>query len=151
MTGVTTDVSGDDLVERDRVFVRSLASCFGTGEVLVCIGMAVDFASGRMGKAGVNRDLAAQWFEDIEDLGEAEVAFASLREPTPVLPCRVILTWQAHSVRVVNAHKASHSFPRLIVGGKGLHPRQCQADASALKDLSSFHEGSVIGHGLFSD
>ena len=69
VAGVATDVSGDDLVERDRVFVRSLASGFGTGEVLVRIGMAVDFTSGGMGKAGVNRDLAAQWFEDIEDLG----------------------------------------------------------------------------------
>ena len=141
MAGVATDVGGDDLVERDRVFVRSLASGIGAGEVLVGIGVAYDFANGGMGEAGVNRDLVAQRFEDIEDLGESEVAFASPGEPAPVLPGRVILTGQAHSVRMVDAHKASHSFPWLIVGSKGLHPRQGEANAGALKDLSSFDEG----------
>ena len=149
VAGVVADVCGDDLIERDRVFVGSFASGFGTSEVLVCIGVAVDFASGGMGEAGVNRDLAAQRFEDIENLGEAEVAFASLGEPAPVLPGGVILPGQAHSVRMVDAHKAGHFFPWLFFGGKGLHPGEGEANAGALKELSSFHEGSVIGHRLF--
>ena len=148
VTGVSADVSGDDLVDRDRVFVRSLASGFGTGKVLVCIGMAVDFASGGMRKARVNRDLVAQWFKDIEDFAQAKVALASLREPAPVLPSRVILSGHAHSVRMVDADKACHFFPRLFVGGKGLHPREGETNAGALNNGSSFHESSVIGHCL---
>jgi hypothetical protein len=62
---------------------------------------------------------------------------------------RVILSGQAHSVRMVDAHKAGHFFPWLFLGREGLHPGQCEANAGVLKEIPSFHEGWPIRHCLF--
>jgi hypothetical protein len=129
---------GIQLIQRNGVFIRSVTLGICPGQILVCIGVAVNATHCRMRKAGINGDIAPQGLENIENLGQPKILFPAMRKPAPVLPRRILPEGNAHSIGMVDTDKALwdtagfSTFPR-----EGLQPRQGQCNPCATQEFST--------------
>ena len=98
-------VCGNDLIKRNRVLIGSVTSRCRTGQVLIGIGMAMNFSNSRVRQPGINGDFIAQRLEHIEYLGQFKIVLAAMREPAPILPGRICFERQTHTIRMVDADK----------------------------------------------
>ena len=105
MSGGFSDMHRIDLIDRNRILIRSMATDDCTRQILIGIRVTVDVASSRMGEARVDCDLVTEWFEHIEDFGQLEVPLATARKPTPVHPSRIRLQGQSDSVGMIDTNK----------------------------------------------
>ena len=136
--GGIADVIGVDLIQRNGILVGAVAFGVGAGQVLVCIGVTMHAPNGRMGKPGIDGDIAPQGFKDIEHLGELEIFFAAMREPTPVFPCRIFPNRNTDAVGMIDADKPLRRPVGLeIVRRKRFEPRQSQSDAGSAQKRSA--------------
>ena len=69
---------GIQLIQRNGVFIVSVSLGVGPGQILVCIGVPVNAPHRRMRKTGINGDIAPQRLENIENLGQLKIFFATL-------------------------------------------------------------------------
>jgi hypothetical protein len=105
-----TDKFGIELIERYRILVWAMPLRVGPRQILVGIGMTVNPPYGRMRKARVHGDIVSKRFKNIQDLGELKILFSAMGEPAPILPGRVFLEGNTHSIRMVNAYESLGSF-----------------------------------------
>ena len=136
--GGIADVLGVELIQRNGILVGAVALGVGAGQVLVRIGVTVHAPNGRMGKPGIDGNVAPQGFEDIEHLGELEIFFAAMREPAPVFPCRIFPNGHTDAVGMIDADKPLRRRVGLeIVRRKRFEPRQSQSDAGSAQKRSA--------------
>ena len=129
---------GIQLIQRNGVFIVSVSLGVGPGQILVCIGVAVNAPHRRMRKTGINGDIAPQRLENIENLGQLKIFFASMRKPAPVLPRRIFTERNAHSIGMVDAHKTLWNSAGLAAFSReGLHPRQSQCNTCSTQEPST--------------
>lgn len=115
------DVFGENLVERDGVFVVGAVLGIGSGEELVGIGVTVHVSPRGVRHAGDDGEVFAQGFQWIEALGEDEIGTTAVGEPLhPIGTGGVFGERHGHSVRKKEGGKALVIFCFRALGSAGL-------------------------------
>jgi hypothetical protein len=133
-----TDQFGIELIEGYRILIWTMPLRVGPRQILIGIGMAVNAPYGRMGKARVHGYVASKRLKNIQYLGEFKILFPAMGEPTPILPSRVFLEGNTHSIRMVYAYESLGDLTQSSTfGAKGFEPRQGESKASTTQKSST--------------